>query len=84
MNARNPYQDRRSNSQVMPRVYLFLQLFIMALLSYIAYTLLLAMKVEVLFIYIAMFFTNIYILNNIFNKCRSISKRSAFAKRFNY
>ncbi len=84
MNARNPYHDRRSNSQLLPRIYLSLQVLIMTLTSYIGYTMLNAMQIEISYIYAALLLANSYIFSTIFTKCKSISKRNSFAKRYNY
>ena len=84
MNARNPYQNRRSNSQVLPRLYLFLQLVIIMLSSYMAYYVLSMLGAPQIYIILAIGLVDLYYLQSTFIKCREISKRGSFAKKFNY
>jgi hypothetical protein len=52
------------------------------LANYIAYTVLNAIDIQVGFIYAAMFLVNIYILNKILSKYKTITNRNSFTKEY--
>jgi len=76
------YKNRRSSSQLLPRVYLLLQISIMLLLSYISYVALNAFGMSEILIYVTLGLVNFYFLNKVFFKCKNISKRNSFGKGF--
>jgi len=82
MNSYASYKNRRSSSQLLPRVYLLLQVSIMLLLSYISYMTLNAVGMSELLIYATLGLVNCYYLSKIFFKCKNISKRNNFGKGF--
>ncbi len=84
MNARNPYNNRRSNSQLLPRLYLVLQFVIILLSSYIGFIILKAIGIPSQYTLVAIPLVDLYFLQTTFFKCRAISKRNSFAKRFVY
>lgn len=82
MNSYGGLRNRRSDSQVLPRLFLLLQVAIMALLSYISFTALTAIGVSFGVVSGILFILNCYFLNKVFFKCRSISKRNHYTKGF--
>jgi hypothetical protein len=84
MNAHNPYKNRRSNSQLLPRLYLVLQFVIILLSSYIGFIVLNAIGIPSEYTLFTIIFVDLYFLQTTFFKCRAISKRNNFAKQFVY
>ena len=82
MNLGRMNDERRSNSQVLPRIYLLLQLLALMLASYLTYTLLLGLGASSRFIIAILILSNAYLLGKYFFKCRSVIKRNNFSKRF--
>jgi len=79
---RTEHNNRRSTSQVLPRIYMFLQISIMLLLSYIIFVILTGLGVPSKLLVVALVFANLFTLNKIFFKCKSILKRNNFMRKF--
>jgi len=82
MSIRHGIKNRRSSSQVMPRLYLLLQIVIMILVSYIAFTILSAIGISSTLIIALIALVNLYLISKMFFKCRNISKRNAYTKKY--
>jgi len=82
MNSYSGYKNRRSTSQVLPRVFLLLQVFIMLLLSYISYKILTTIGIPQNFIYVTLLLGNLYFLSKLFFKCKNIAKRNNFGRGY--
>lgn len=72
------FKNRRSSSQLLPRVYSLLQISILALLSYISYAILTGVGISQDLVYALLAATDLYFLNKIFFKCRNIAKRNYY------
>jgi len=75
-------KNRRSDSQIQPRLFLLLQVAIMAQLSYISFTILTALGMSTVVIASILVITNCYFLSKVFVKCRSIAKRNHYTNYF--
>jgi len=82
MNSHSGFRNRRSGSQFLPRLFLLLQIVIMALVSYISFTILTAIGMPMGVVGGVLFISNCYFLNKVFFKCRSISKRNRYTQGF--
>jgi len=82
MDSYSGYKNRRSDSQLLPRLFLALEVVIMALVSYILFTILSALSISQTPITIILVVINAYAFNKVFFKCREISKRNAFTKKY--
>ena len=70
--------DRRDNSQVKPRIFLFLEFIALAITSYILYIILHALGVANMPIAILLIGANCYFCTRLFFKCKMIAGRSKF------
>ncbi len=82
MNMRIGSQNRRSNSQVLPRVFMLLQLLALALAGYLLYTILKAVGVPFLIIVALLSLIGVYYIITFFMKCRYVAKRNSVTKAF--
>ena len=80
MNSHSGIKNRRSDSQILPRLFLLLQVVILTLLSYITFITLGALGVSIGVITAVLFIANSYKFSKIFLKCKSISKRNHFTR----
>jgi len=81
LNKHIGHNNRRSNSKILPRFYMLLQLSISLLSSYIIFVLLSGMGVPKTLLLLILGFANTFVLSNIFFKCRFILARNAFLKK---
>ena len=82
MNQKYSFSNRRSSSQLLPRVYLLLQVGILVLLSYIIFSILMTYAFPYNYIITALGVGNIYFLTKVFFKCRFVAQRANVIKRF--
>ena len=82
MNIKMGNSNRRSNSQILPRVFMFLQLSALALAGYLLYTILKAIGVPSLAIVVLFVVAGTYYSTTFFMKCRYIAKRNNVTKTF--
>lgn len=82
MNRRCEHNNRRSNSQILPRLYLLLQIVILVLISYISFVLLKSVGLNELFVYLILGVANTYFSVTFFFRCKFISHRSRYTSKF--
>jgi len=82
MSSHRGIKNRRSSSQFMPRFYLLLQIVIMGLVSYIAYMILSALGISPKLLLTLLSLLNLFTFYKLFLRCRSVSKRNAFTKKY--
>ena len=70
--------DRRDNSQIKPRIFLFLELILLAISSYILFTFLRSLGIATMPIAIVLIGANCYFFTRLFFKCKVIAGRSKF------
>ena len=68
--------NRRSNSQILPRVFMFLQLSALALVGYLLFTILKAVGVPSLAIILLFIVIGAYYTITFFMQCRYVAKRN--------
>lgn len=84
MNSHTGFKDRRSSSTVLPKVFLFLQIIVFLLVSYISYIISSALGVPEYIIYSSLIIGNVYFIAKIFLKFKFISKRTQFSRKVMY
>ncbi|MEA2072404.1 MAG: hypothetical protein U9O86_02375, partial [Campylobacterota bacterium] len=74
MNSHTGYRDRRSNSQLLPRIYLLLEFLILSLLSYMFYMTATTLGMSENLIFTILSVINTYYIFRLYSKCKNISK----------
>ncbi len=82
MDRRHGHNNRRSNSQLLPRLYMLLQIIILALVSYISLVILKSLGMNELLVYTILGVANTYFAVNFFFRCKFISHRNRYTSQF--
>ena len=78
MDSRHGHNNRRSNSQLLPRLYMLLQIVILVLVSYISFVILKSVGMNILLGYTILGVVNMYFAVNFFFRCKFISHRNRY------
>ncbi len=82
MDRRHGHNNRRTNSQLLPRLYMLFQIVILALVSYISFVILKSLGMNKFLIYTILGVANVYFAVNFFFRCKLILHRNRYINKF--